>query len=173
AHTQQVELESTATSFSFALELAAADCAADSDTDGLDNCVEAALGTDPGDPDTDGDGMNDGWETRHRDPLVNQDGTVDPDQDSLTDEQESIADTDPDDRDSALRIVSITTSGTDCLIVWASVPGRQYQVSAAPDPEGAFSPLPGALVTAVADTASFTDTNAAAARKVYRVQALP
>jgi len=25
----------------------------------------------------------------------------------------------------------------------------------------------------VADTASFTDTNAAAARKVYRVQALP
>ena len=42
----------------------------DGDSDGLNDCGEKALGTDPTKPDTDGDGLNDGTEahTTHTDP---------------------------------------------------------------------------------------------------------
>ncbi len=38
------------------------DCDADADADGLDDCAEAELGTDPGVADSDGDGLSDGEE---------------------------------------------------------------------------------------------------------------
>ena len=60
----------------------------DPDHDGLSNVEETALGTDPLKPDTDGDGLLDGWEVRHSlDPLSSsgvdgRDG--DPDADGLS-----------------------------------------------------------------------------------------
>ncbi|MFX1579511.1 MAG: NosD domain-containing protein, partial [Promethearchaeota archaeon] len=44
----------------------------DSDGDGLSNCVERFIGTDPHNPDTDGDHFNDGdeWSLYHTDPLT-------------------------------------------------------------------------------------------------------
>ena len=52
--------------------------ALDSDLDGLaDTLEETQFGTDPLDPDTDGDGMSDGWEVEHGlNPLDN--GEADP-----------------------------------------------------------------------------------------------
>lgn len=61
--------------------------ALDSDLDGLaDTLEETQFGTDPLDPDTDGDGMSDGWEVEHglnpldngeADPLVQDPGEAD------------------------------------------------------------------------------------------------
>ncbi|HPQ94677.1 MAG: hypothetical protein KDI44_04100 [Thiothrix sp.] len=57
----------------------------DSDGDGLSDAEEASLGTDPNNPDTDGDGLPDGLEvdSYHTSPLI-----ADTDGDGITDGQE-------------------------------------------------------------------------------------
>ncbi len=69
---------------------------ADTDQDGLSNIREAAIGTDPNIPDTDGDGLTDGEEIKvwHTNPL-----NRDTDGDSLIDGQEIKIGTDPLNRD--------------------------------------------------------------------------
>jgi hypothetical protein len=68
----------------------------DPDNDGLTNDEEAALGTDPNNPDTDGDGMNDRRERDYTDPL-----NPDTDGDGATDgDEELIFGTDPNDPNS-------------------------------------------------------------------------
>ena len=50
---------------------------------------EQTAGTDPKDPDSDGDGLPDGWEVAHGlDPLNLSDATLDPDDDGLSNLQE-------------------------------------------------------------------------------------
>jgi len=61
----------------------------DYDRDGLSNLEEYQLGTDPTDPDSDGDGMPDGWEDQYGfDPLDNSDASGDADGDGLTNLEE-------------------------------------------------------------------------------------
>ena len=80
----------------------------DTDGDGADDGLEVALGMDPLDPDQDNDGMLDGWELLHGlNPFVN-DADEDPDGDGMTNLEEYIADTDPFDGDSNLRLLSIS-----------------------------------------------------------------
>jgi Bacterial TSP3 repeat len=72
-------------------DLRLCDPAVDSDSDGLNDCAEAALGTDPHNPDTDGDGLSDGDEVgRGTDPLK-----ADTDGDGLPDGDEVGRATDP------------------------------------------------------------------------------
>lgn len=64
------------------LTITGENCKADKDMDGLGKCEEEQIGTDPKNPDTDGDGLNDGEEflTYKTDPLK-----VDTDGDGLSD----------------------------------------------------------------------------------------
>jgi hypothetical protein len=72
------------------------DTLADPDGDGVLNLQEFNVGTDPCNPDTDGDGMNDAQEIINGclDPLV-ADASADPDGDSLTNAQELTLGTNP------------------------------------------------------------------------------
>lgn len=86
---------------SLGLTFTGENCKSDKDMDGLGKCLEKEIGTDPNNPDTDGDGLNDGEEylTYKTDPLK-----VDTDGDGLSDYEEVkvtktnplIADTDGD-----------------------------------------------------------------------------
>ncbi|RLG14242.1 MAG: hypothetical protein DRN71_03415, partial [Candidatus Nanohalarchaeota archaeon] len=68
----------------------------DPDVDGLTNEDEYEYGTDPNNPDSDGDGMPDGWEADNGlNPLDPNDGNDDNDGDGLTNEDEYRHRTDP------------------------------------------------------------------------------
>ena len=68
----------------------------DRDFDGLLDDEERALGTDPANPDTDGDGLRDGFEVDHGlDPKTPAEGSADPDGDGLDNLGEQTAHTDP------------------------------------------------------------------------------
>jgi outer membrane protein OmpA-like peptidoglycan-associated protein len=70
---------------SLGLTFTGENCKSDKDNDGLGKCDEVKIGTDPKNPDTDGDGLNDGEEylTLKTDPLK-----VDTDGDGLSDFEE-------------------------------------------------------------------------------------
>lgn len=91
---------------------------ADADDDGLTDEEEALLGTLPQNPDSDGDGLLDGFEVRYGfDPLTGGEGPLDPDGDTVTnlDEQRlggdpTVADSDGDGLDDA---EEVDVYGTD------------------------------------------------------------
>lgn len=97
----------------------------DCDEDGLDNSGEAFYGTDPANPDTDGDGINDGDEviglsnpTDACDPNINALGTNDCDQDGLNNDGETLAGTDnnnPDTDSDGINDGDEVNAGTDPL----------------------------------------------------------
>ena len=98
---------------------------ADCDNDGLTNEEEAANGTDNDNPDTDGDGFNDGNEVDNGtnplnacDPVSTGAGTEDCDLDGLTNDEETLAGTDPNNGDTdgdGLGDGEEVNSGTDPL----------------------------------------------------------
>ncbi|MBT6684068.1 MAG: hypothetical protein HOB55_04330, partial [Euryarchaeota archaeon] len=76
------------------------DGGADWDGDGLTNAEEQDAGTDMNNPDTDNDGMPDGWEVSYGlDPNSASDSSADPDGDGLTNSEEYSAGTNPNSAD--------------------------------------------------------------------------
>ncbi|MBK7631213.1 MAG: OmpA family protein [Ignavibacteriales bacterium] len=78
---------------SLGLTFTGENCKSDKDNDGLGKCLEQQIGTDPNNPDTDGDGLNDGEEylTYKTNPLI-----ADTDGDGLGDANEvKVTKTDP------------------------------------------------------------------------------
>ncbi|MDW8344695.1 MAG: alpha-amylase family glycosyl hydrolase [Verrucomicrobiae bacterium] len=174
AQTHQVELESTATAFSFGISLVVDECGQDSDGDGLNNCQELALGTNPHHADTDGDGMNDGWEHLFRNPLVWNNPNADPDSDGQTDLAESVAGTNPDNPNDYFRITNIVRVGNTATVTWTSVPGKFYDAWATTNLSGAaYQKLNSAPLPAAGTLTSFGDTNASPNTKFYRIQVRP
>ena len=83
------------------------------------------------DADTDGDGMADNWELEHGLIVGVNDADLDPDHDGMTNLQEFIAGTDPQDKSSYLKIATVTAPGpsaTAASISFAGVAGRSYTV---------------------------------------------
>jgi len=125
--------------------------------------------------DSDGSGLPIAWE------LINfgqtgVDPNADPDGDGMSNYQEYLAGTDPNNPDSVLRITaeSFLSGGTSAMLTWNSVPTRYYYIYTTPglsSPNwtdsglGLISPSAGSTTTA-----GFTDTSAAA--RFYRVQAV-
>jgi len=115
----------------------------DPDADGLASEVELRIRTDPNKPDTDADGLPDGWEVTHLlNPLLAtaDDGAAgDPDHDGFANLSEYLAGTNPRDARSALKVQLQPLGNQKYRLSWPSVPGRKYQVQAASSPFGVFA----------------------------------
>jgi 3',5'-cyclic AMP phosphodiesterase CpdA len=150
----------------------------DPDSDGLASELERQAGTDPNKPDTDGDGLPDGWEVAHLlNPLsmTGDDGAAgDPDQDGFSNLSEYLAGTNPRDAQSALKVQLQPLGNQKYRISWPSVPGRKYQVQAATSPFGTFADLAGTNFPMRAESAflSYEEDrrNATAGSRFYRVR---
>jgi len=125
--------------------------------------------------DSDSDSMDDGWEMSHLESLV-PDGTGDKDGDGVTDEDEYLAGTDPDNTNSKLRLVSVdlkTEAGNDLNISFEGggfiEPGgyagvdvsqtRSFKIRSS-DTYGGAKSLDGYRNGTLAATNVYTDTNA-------------
>ena len=123
--------------------------------------------------DSDGDGMDDGWEITQFGNL-SRNGADDFDHDGQTDLQEYMAGTNPKDNQSILKIVQIdSTPKVAFAIHWTSLSGKYYRVQY----NDTLSPLGwknlGGDVLAGGASASKTDDNVpATAHRFYRVVAL-
>jgi hypothetical protein len=84
------------------------------------------------DPDTDGDGLPDAWESAHGldpDSAAGDDGASgDPDDDGLTNGEEYQSGTHPNDADSYLRVESVAAVGGEARIRFRVVAGKSYSV---------------------------------------------
>ncbi|MBL9134224.1 MAG: metallophosphoesterase [Verrucomicrobiales bacterium] len=116
----------------------------DLDLDGLGPEEEEEASTDPRRPDTDGDGLPDGWEVQHHlSPVLAQgeDGRDgDPDGDGYTNEDEFRSGTNPREAASTLRISAAWSAGS-LILAWRSMIGRRYDLEVSEDLATGFRPL--------------------------------
>ncbi len=80
--------------------------------------------------DSDGDGLPDAWERLRFGNLTTANAGTDTDLDGFTALQEYLADTDPNDPDSRLRITSYVAGagGSSATLQWTSIGTRQYRI---------------------------------------------
>jgi glycosidase len=97
------------------------------------------------------------------DPNGDQDG------DGMKNWAEDIAETDPLDAGSFLRILSLAHANQ---LTWSSISNKTYQIEATTDLAIGFSAL-GGTINAVGPTTSYLDITASNSRKFYRVKVVP
>jgi hypothetical protein len=124
--------------------------------------------------DSDGDTMDDDWEWAYFGTLA-RNGSLDSDGDGLSDLAEFQAGTNPLNKLSVLRALTVSNlaSGT-CAIVWSTTPQRRYHLQyRTDDAAGEWLDIPGEIV-ATSTTASAQDTPPpGASRRFYRVVLVP
>lgn len=113
----------------------------DLDLDGLGAEEERVAMTDPLNPDTDNDGLSDGWEVRHNLSPVSGEGKDgkdgDPDGDGYTNLEESRSGTSPVDSIPTLRVAASWRAGA-LTLTWRSMIGRRYDLEVTEDLAGRF-----------------------------------
>ncbi|MBL9129440.1 MAG: metallophosphoesterase family protein [Verrucomicrobiales bacterium] len=117
----------------------------DRDGDGLAEAREAELGTDANHPDTDRDGLPDGWEVEHGlDPksATGVDGAEgDADGDGYGNREEFDSGMSPRLAADPLRVRAMR-QGTTLRLDWRAVVGRRYEIETASRLPGPFGPVP-------------------------------
>lgn len=143
----------------------------DPDNDGLTTAAEQTAGTNPLDPDSDDDGLNDGdevniWQTR---PLL-----ADTDGDELIDGAEAAAGTNPLDSASAFVVREVVKNGDGTITLrWSATAGRTYRVLRSLTPDFAEFGVIASGVPAVVPLTTYTDggvDTASVPAAFYRVQ---
>jgi hypothetical protein len=140
----------------------------DVDGDGLTNEQEAAIGTDPRNPDTDGGDLSDGDEvnTYHTDPLL-----ADTDGDGQSDASELAVGTDPLSNGSFFRVTDIHKEATGGMTLnWPGAVGKTYRVRRSQELGTDNYEIIGQGIPAVQPLTSFTDTAPPAGRGFYWVE---
>ena len=121
--------------------------------------------------DSDGDGIPDAWELLKFGNLTTANAASDFDGDGMSDKNEYLADTNPQDPQSNLRITSFSrdTSPGYKVLRWTAMTTRFYKVEnrSSPTPSGTWTELT-TLPLAGADNYHFYDNSV---QKLYRVQA--
>ena len=122
-----------------------------------------------GEGDADHDGMSDSWEQTHFS-TTGRDGTGDFDQDGSTDLAEYLAGTNPNDGQSVLEVLQITSVNTGQReLIWSAQPGKSYRVEYKTDLSSSTWNSLGQVITATDSTASALDTTATSEKRFYRV----
>jgi len=117
------------------------------------------------DVDTDGDGLPDDWEMFYFGNL-DQGANDDPDSDGISNLAEYRAGTDPTRADSAFYIAT-TNAAT---LHWPNLPSRKFNVQVSEDLANWQTITNPAIIYPTPALATWTDTNAPAAKRFYRVQ---
>jgi len=125
--------------------------------------------------DTDGDGIADAWERQKFGNLTTANAISDFDNDDFSDRDEYLADTNPSNANSRLKITVFSTpsGGTFPTLTWDSVLTRQYRIEKTSDlvPAAWIDSSLGLIVPVSASTTrNFTDTDAPV--RFYRVRAV-
>jgi hypothetical protein len=127
--------------------------------------------------DSDGDGLPDSWELLHFGNLTSANANSDSDGDGFKDVSEYLADTDPLDPNSNLRITAISTpaGGSPVTLTWTSVESRLYRIRETNDVTAA-SPWTevglGLIPPAAGPTTSRTFADAPSPQRFFRVEAV-
>ncbi len=123
-------------------------------------------------PDSDGDGMTDPWENAYFGGATSGVSTADADGDGFSNGQEFMADSNPNDIDSCLRIVAITDACTRCVSFLCS-PLRSYDVEYSTNTAVTGWQILQAAVPGASGCVSVSDTNAVPGFRMYRIRLCP
>lgn len=120
-------------------------------------------------PDADGDGLDDAWETATFG-NTSRDGAADWDGDGQTDLAEYLAGTDPKNAASKLQVDrQLTVNGVNATVRWSAVAGKKYRVQYKDEVTAAWLYLPGDVTAAGPTASKLDDTITNQARRFYRV----
>jgi hypothetical protein len=116
--------------------------------------------------DSDADGLPDAWEMQYFGTLA-YGPNDDPDHDGLSNYQEYIAGTNPNDANSVLRVTEINLANGQANLTWNSVAGKTYTIYSANQVDGPYAPI----LTMPSDGDGQTSTNltGSASNQFYRV----
>jgi len=125
-----------------------------------------------GSEDSDGDGMDDDWEVTYFGDL-SRDGFGDFDGDGQSDLQEFRAGTDPTNKGSVLRAITVTRVGGGSTVFWNAIAGRSYRVEFKEKLDDAAWTTVSGQVQVSGSTGWIDDAGASSAsQRFYRVVAL-
>jgi subtilisin family serine protease len=123
---------------------------------------------DLGPEDTDNDGLPDSWERQNFGNLSTATANTDFDRDGLSDANEFHAGTDPNNHESLLKIMAVTTdAGTGVKLQWSSVSGKTYAVQRTTRIEAGFVEFIAQDIPATLPTNIFQDTTATGGGPYY------
>jgi type VI secretion system secreted protein Hcp len=128
--------------------------------------------SDPNVTDADGDGMPDAFEVTYGLNPQQNDAAADKDADGMSNYDEYLAGTSPDDRNSIFKCtLTYATGSPSAVLRWNSVTGRRYQAHYTTNAGGALLPLGGEVLASGGTTQINVPVDLA--RRFYRVQVLP